>query len=84
MRYVILAVLLIALSACTFQVQVVTPKPTAVVTSESQSATPSLSAISTLPPSPPPTVITVLPTFTLTPLPQNEKPIPIRFGENGI
>lgn len=84
MRYVILIIFLIALSACTFQVQVVTPEsPTAIVASELQSATPSLSEISTSTPSPLPTNTSILPAFTPTPLSRNENTTPIQFGENG-
>ena len=85
MRYrSLFIILLVSLSACTYQVQVITPEPsTSLEDTATQPAT--LAPIETSTPTllPPPTALSVLPTFTSTALPQIAGVYPIKFSPNG-
>jgi len=83
MRYrSLFIVLLVSLSACTYQVRVVTPEPSVVLdgTATQPVTLPPVEAF-TPTPLPPPTV-RVLPTFTSTALPQAAGVYPIKFSPN--
>jgi len=85
MRYRFLLIsLLISLSACTYQMQVVTPEP---ITAPEITLTPSVTLppveTLTLTPLPSPTAIIVLPIFTSTALSSIAGTYPIKFGPNG-
>lgn len=71
--------LAISLSACTYQVQIVTPVPSVLDTATDPVTLPS---VETFTPTPSPTEISVLPTFTSTALPQVAGVYPIKFSPN--
>jgi hypothetical protein len=83
MKHKLILTFMFVVSACTYQVQVITPEPSL---SDSPTAQPA-----TLPPVetpistslPPPTALSVLPTFTSTALPQVGGVYPIKFNPNG-
>ena len=86
MRYrFLLIILFVSLTACTYQVQVITPEPSASldgVATQSPTLLPVETSTST--PFPPPTTLSVLPTITSTVLPQIPGVYPIKFSPNGI
>lgn len=76
-RYLVVA-LLVSLSACTYQIQVITPEPTSAL--EVTSTQP----VETLTPNPlPPSTFTFTPTMTASPLPADDGKYPVRFPPNG-
>ena len=82
MRYRLsLFLLAISLSACTYQVRVITPVPSVVLDTATEPVT--LPPVETFTPTPSPTEISVLPTFTSTALPQVAGVYPIKFNPNG-
>jgi hypothetical protein len=82
-RVIILSVLLFV-TACTYQVQVITPEPSLApeVTAAQPTALPSIETVTPIP-LPSPTAIIVPPAFTSTALPQATGIHPINFRPNG-
>ena len=83
MRYRIFVFLtLVSLTACTYQVQLLTPEPSA--PPDGAATQPAVApAVETFTPTSPPTALSVSPTFTSTALPQIAGVHPIKFAPNG-